>query len=131
MQGTKTNHIMTKLEMPKFKNQLTPDQYNVPQEQNFVTIGNGGNQYCINQDGSLFRYLKHQSPKNRKDYVKEFLYIHEWSPEGWADFRFRGMFCVYLHFAWVPSYNLVQKGRGVEGFIMADPLENPDFDVPN
>ena len=44
----KTNYIMTKLEMPKFKNQLTPDQHNVPQEQNFVTIGNGGNQYCTN-----------------------------------------------------------------------------------
>ena len=41
------------------------------------------------------------------------------------------MFCAYLHFAWVPSYNLVQKGRGVEGFIMADPIANPDCNVPN
>ena len=37
----KTNNIMTKSEMPKFKNQLTPDQHNVSQEQNFVTFGNG------------------------------------------------------------------------------------------
>ena len=80
---------MTKSEMAKFKNPLTLNKHNVPQEQNFVTIGNGGNQYCINRDGSLFRYLKHQSNKNRKDYVKEFSYIYEWSPEGWADFRFR------------------------------------------
>ena len=63
--------------------------------------------------------------------LKNFHIIYEWSPEDWADFQFRGMFCAYLHFAWVPSYNLVQKGRGVEGFIMADPLENPDCDVPN
>ena len=60
----KTNNIMTKSEIEKFKNALTPDQHNVPQEQNFVTIGIGGNQYCINWDGSLFWYLKHQSPKN-------------------------------------------------------------------
>lgn len=40
----------------------------------------------INRDGSLFCYLKHQSPKNRKEYVKEFPFIYEWSPEGWADF---------------------------------------------
>ena len=50
----KTNNIMTKLEMPKFKNILTPNKHNVPQEQNFVTIGNGGNQYYINRDGSIF-----------------------------------------------------------------------------
>ena len=82
----KPNYIMTKSETKKFKNSLTLDANNTPQEQNFVTIGNGGNQYCINRDGSLFRYLKHQSPKNRKEYVKEFLFIYEWSPEGWADF---------------------------------------------
>ena len=56
-------------------------------------------------------------------------HIYEWSPEGWADFRFRGMYCAYFHFAWVPSYNLVQKGQGVEGYIMANPLDNPDCDV--
>ena len=39
----KANNIMTKPEMPKFKNRLTPDKHNIPQEQNFVTIGNGGN----------------------------------------------------------------------------------------
>ena len=105
----KTNNIMTKLEMKKFKNVLTPDQQNLPQDQNFVTIGKGGNQYCINRDGSLFHYLKHQSPKNYKEYVKEFPFIYEWSPEGWADFRFRGMYYAYFHFAWVPSYNLVRK----------------------
>ena len=121
---------MTKLEMKKFKNPLTPDTNNAPQEKNFVTIGNGGNQYCINRDGSLFRYLKHQSPKNQKEYVKEFPFIYEWSPEGWADFRYRGMHCAYFHFAWVPSYNLVQKGRCVKGFIMANPKDNPDCDVP-
>ena len=122
---------MTKWEMAKSKNDLTLDKNNAPQEQNFVTTGNNGNQYCINRDGSLFRYLKHQSNKNRKDYVKEFPFIYEWSPDGWADFRFRGMFCAYLHFAWVPSYNLVQKGRGTEGYIIADPTENPDCDVPD
>ena len=106
----KPNYIMTKSETKKFKNSLTLDANNTPQEQNFVTIGNGGNQYCINRDGSLFRYLKHQFNKNRKDYVKEFPYLYEWNSEGWADFRFRGMFCAYLHFVWVPSYNLVQKG---------------------
>ena len=127
----KTNNIMTKSEMAKFKNPLTLNKHNVPQEQNFVTIGNGGNQYCIHRDGSLFRYLKHQSNKNRKDYVKEFPYIYEWSPEGWADFRFRGMFCAYLHFAWILSYNLVRKGRGTDGYIIADPKENPDCDVPD
>ena len=41
------------------------------------------------------------------------------------------MFCAYLHFAWIPSYNLVRKGRGVEGYIMGDPVKNPDYDVPN
>ena len=82
----KNNNIMKKLEMTKFKNVLTPNKHNAPQEQNFVTIGNGGNQYCINWDGSLFRYLKHQSKKNRKEYVQEFPFIYEWSPEGWADF---------------------------------------------
>ena len=55
---------MTKLEVPKLKNPLIPDQHNVPKEQNFVTIGTGGNQYFINQDSFLFRYLKHQSKKN-------------------------------------------------------------------
>ena len=50
----KTNNIMTKSEMAKFKNELTLNKHNNPQEQNFVTIGNGGNQYCINRDGSLF-----------------------------------------------------------------------------
>ena len=40
------------------------------------------------------------------------------------------MHCAYFHFAWVPSYNLVQKGQGVNGYIMADPLDNPDCDVP-
>ena len=39
-----------------------------------------------------------------------FPFIYEWSPEGWVDFRFRGMFCADLHFAWVPFYNLIQKG---------------------
>ena len=39
----KTNNIMTKSEMKKFKNDLTPDTNNSPQEQNFVTIGNNGN----------------------------------------------------------------------------------------
>ena len=51
------NYIMTKSEMPKFKNDLTLDKHSVPQEPNFVTIGRNGNQYCINRDGSLFRYL--------------------------------------------------------------------------
>ena len=116
--------------MPKFKNPLTTDKHNIPQNQNFVTIGTGGNQYCINYNGSLFRYLKHQSKKNQKECVQEFPFIYEWSPEGWADFQFRVMYCVYFHFAWVPSYNLVQKGCGVEGFIMVDPKDNPDCDVP-
>ena len=58
-------------------------------------------------------------------------HIYEWTPEGWADFRFRGMFCAYLHFAWVPSSNLVQKGRGAEAYIMADSTVNPDCDVPD
>ena len=62
----KTNYIMTKSEMKKFKNELTLDGNNAPQEQNFATTGSNGNQYCINWDGSLFRYLKHQSNKNRK-----------------------------------------------------------------
>ena len=127
----KTNNIMTKSEMAKFNNPLTLSKHNVPQDQNFVTIGNGGNQYCINRDGSLFRYLKHQSNKNRKDYVKAFPFIYDWSPEGWADFRFRGMFCAYLHFAWIPSYNLVRKGRGTDGYIIGDPQDNPDCDVPD
>ena len=128
----KPNYIMTKSEMKKFKNELTPDGNNPPvsQEQNFVTIGTDGNQYCINRDGSLFRYLKHQSSKNRKEYINKFPFIYEWSPEGWADFRYRGMRCAYLHFAWVPSYNLVCKGRGTQGFIMADPQVDPDCDVP-
>ena len=125
----KTNNIMTKSEMKKFKNVLTPDKRNLPQDQNFVTIGKRGNQYCINWDGSLFRYLKHQSPKNHKEYMKEFPFIYEWSSEGWAHFRFRGMHCAYFHFAWVPSYNLVRKGRGVKGFIMVDPQDDPDCDV--
>ena len=41
------------------------------------------------------------------------------------------MSCAYFHFAWVPSYNLVQKGRGTEGYIMADPTIDPDCDVPD
>ena len=41
------------------------------------------------------------------------------------------MHCAYFHFAWVPSYNLVQKGRGIEGYIMADPKVDPDCDVPS
>ena len=40
------------------------------------------------------------------------------------------MYCAYFHFAWVPSYNLVQKGCGVNGYIMADLLDNLDCDVP-
>ena len=68
--------------------------------------------------------------KNRKEYVQAFPLIFEWSPEGWADFQYRGMSCAYLHFAWVPSYNLVRKGRGTQGFIMADPQVDPDCDVP-
>ena len=40
------------------------------------------------------------------------------------------MYCAYFHFAWVPSYNLVQNGCGVEGFIMAYPKDNLDCDVP-
>ena len=74
--------------MKKFKNELTLNNDNppVPQEQNFVTIGTDGNQYCINRDGSLFRYLKHQSSKNRKEYINKFPFIYEWSPEGLADF---------------------------------------------
>ena len=35
------------------------------------------------------------------------------------------MHCAYFHFAWVPSYNLVRKGRGTEGYIMADPKVDP------
>ena len=33
-------------------------------------------------------------------------------------------------FAWFPSYNLVQKGQGFEGYIMAVPKDNPDYGVP-
>ena len=40
------------------------------------------------------------------------------------------MYCAYFHFAWVPSYNLVRKGCGVNEYVMADPLDNPDCDVP-
>ena len=58
--------------MPKLKNPLTPDKHNVPQEQNFVTIGLNGNHYCINWDCPLFWYLKHQSKKDCQKYVKEF-----------------------------------------------------------
>ena len=40
------------------------------------------------------------------------------------------MYCAYFHFGWVPPYNLVQKGQGINGYIVADPLDNPDCDVP-
>lgn len=68
---------MAKSEMPKFKNLLTPDKHNVLQVQKFFTIGRNGNHYCINWDGSLFWYLKHQSKKDRQEYVKEFPFIFE------------------------------------------------------
>ena len=58
------NYIITKSKRPRFKNELTHDKHRVPQEQNFVTVGQNGNQYCINCDGLLFRYLKHQLKKN-------------------------------------------------------------------
>ena len=40
------------------------------------------------------------------------------------------MYSAYFHFTQVPSYNLVQKGQGVNGYIMTDPLDNLDCDVP-
>ena len=40
------------------------------------------------------------------------------------------MYCAYFHFAWVLSCNLVRKGQGVEGFIMANPKDDPDCDIP-
>ena len=39
------------------------------------------------------------------------------------------MYCAYFYFAWVPSYNLVQKYCGVNEYVMADPLDNPDCDI--
>ena len=48
------NYIMTNSEMPKFKIPLTLRALNTPQDQNFVTIGPNGVQYCIHWDGSLF-----------------------------------------------------------------------------
>ena len=113
----------------KCPNSKMLDKHKVPQKQNFVTIGQNGNQYCINRDGSLFWYLKHQSKRNQKEYVQKFPYIYEWSLEGWANFRFRGMYCAHSHFVWVPSYNLVQKSWDVNRYKMADLLDNPDCDV--
>ena len=98
---------MTSLEMPKFQNTLTLGSNTAPQEQNFVNIGQNDAQYCINCDSSLFYNLRHQSKKNEQEFVKEFPFIFEWSPEGWTDFWFQGMHYTYFHFAWVPSYNLV------------------------
>ena len=29
----------------------------------------------------------------------KFPFIFDWSPEGWVDFQFQGMYCAYFHFA--------------------------------
>ena len=31
----------------------------------------------------------------------------------------------------MPSYNIVCKGCGLEGYVMGDPKRDPDCDVPN
>ena len=82
----KINYIVRKLEMEKFKNELTLDTNGSQQEQTFITSPVGGSQYLIYCDGTLYRYLLYQGKKEQQEYVKKFPFLMGWSPEEWVIF---------------------------------------------
>lgn len=77
---------MRKLEMPKFKNELTLDKNEDQQEQNFITSPVDGLQYLIYWDGTLYQYLLHHRKKDGQEYVKKLPFLMDWSPEEWVIF---------------------------------------------
>lgn len=97
----KINYIMCKLEMTKFKNELTLDKHDNQQEQIFVTSPIGGSQYLVYYDGKLYQYLLYQSKKDCQEYIKNFPFLMDWCPEEWVNFQHGSENCAYTHFAWM------------------------------
>ena len=112
-----------------YKNELTKNAGGFSQEQQFVCSPLTGHTYLIYIDGTLYRHLFLQKPKDKKDFFDRFPILKGMNHRSWREFHMKLQQLAYDCYTWILPYNCQEKNVNFEGFNMGDPLTKSDIDV--
>ena len=127
-------YFMTKAEMTLFNNELTKDRSGTQQDRVFVCSPLTGTVFLIFYDGTLYRYLLSQKPKQKREFIDDFPKLKGMTARDWYEFSQVLQHNAYQHCTFVLPYNCQKRDRNYEGFNMGDaedPNNTIEIDVPN
>ncbi len=116
--------------MAMFNNELTKKNNGTAKERPYVLVPLNGIGYIIFHDGTLYRYLFAQHPRNRKLFIDNFPKSKGMTHHDWYNFCMELQMHAFSNSTFVFPYHCQQRNRNNEGFNIGDPEKSDDVDVP-